>query len=231
MKIKHYFSSKHSQVPILRTCLINVTSHIFPIHITIFYLTNKKSPTFPFSLPNKFQEMSQRYVSQEAQSIYYQVFFVTLSKAVFFIMGFNSIGEGFVLNKSHIDTCARLLLLPQTKFSHSNLCHVPRLGFLFSFSTFMLLNPVKLCKFYHTYLFKSYLRTIDLCNGRFLLKFQFSFEHLMFCTTSSISRKYSKYVLCFQLRLCTEAGLKTIFILKVSCCLYQKFQFKDLSKI
>ena len=125
MKIKHYFSSKHSQVPILRTCLINVTSHIFPIHITIFYLTNKKSPTFPFSLPNKFQEMSQRYVSQEAQSIYYQVFFVTLSKAVFFIMGFNSIGEGFVLNKSHIDTCARLLLLPQTKFSHSNLCHVP----------------------------------------------------------------------------------------------------------
>ena len=88
-------------------------------------------------------------------------------------MGFNSIGEGFVLNKSHIDTCARLLLLPQTKFSHSNLCHVPRLGFLFSFSTFMLLNPVKLCKFYHTYLFKSYLRTIDLCN-RFVLELEFS---------------------------------------------------------
>ena len=60
------------------------------------------------------------------------VFFLLWCPKLFFIMGFNSIGEGFVLNKSHIDTCARLLLLPQTKFSHSNLCHVPRLGFLFS---------------------------------------------------------------------------------------------------
>ena len=101
------------------------------------------------------------------------IVFLLWCPKLFFIMGFNSIGEGFVLNKSHIDTCARLLLLPQTKFSHSNLCHVPRLGFLFSFSTFMLLNPVKLCKFYHTYLFKSYLRTIDLCN-RFVLELEFS---------------------------------------------------------
>ena len=101
------------------------------------------------------------------------VFFLLWCPKLFFIMGFNSIGEGFVLNKSHIDTCARLLLLPQTKFSHSNLCHVPRLGFLFPFSTFMLLNPVKLCKFYHTYLFKSYLCTIDLCN-RFVLELEFS---------------------------------------------------------
>lgn len=59
-------------------------------------------------------------------------FFLLCCPKLFFIVGFNSIGEGFVLNKSHIDTCARLLLLPQTKFSHSNLCHVPRLGFLFS---------------------------------------------------------------------------------------------------
>ena len=102
-------------------------------------------------------------------------FFLLRCPKLFFIVGFNSIGEGFVLNKSHIDTCARLLLLPQTKFSHSNLCHVPRLGFLFSFSTFMLLNPVKLCKFYHTYLFKSYLRTIDLCK-RFLLIFLLKFD-------------------------------------------------------
>ena len=69
--------------------------------------------------------------NSNSKYIFLIVVFLLRCPKLFFIMGFNSIGEGFVLNKSHIDTCARLLLLPQTKFSHSNLCHVPRLGFLF----------------------------------------------------------------------------------------------------